>query len=178
MQMHCIHTFVLLHFLSFVFASTLPAYIPSRRDRLSFLHNDSLINARAVNAASTADLIKRDWRTTHRNLFATTIQIGGGWIAHYNALDFIGGNVHVAVEELADFYHQILELGAIVWANQPPQTQREASLGGITLLFQSNTPVISWEWIQGFLIDTVRNPIFLHVCLKPSVVYCTSTKLL
>ncbi len=163
MQVHHIHTFVLLHLLSVIFASTLPVYIPSRPDRLSLLHDSSLIDTKAVNTASTPKLIRRDWRDAHRNIFATTIYIGGGWVAHYNVLDFIGSNVHVAVEELTEFYYGILDLGAIVWANQPPQTQREASLGGITLLLQSNAPVISWEWIQGFLLDTVRQQ-FLFLC--------------
>jgi len=164
MQVHLTDTFVLLHLLSFVFASVLPPYVPSRRERLSSLQDDSLIDVKAVSAASTSDLSKRDWRDAHRNLFATTISIGGGWIAHYNVLDFIGSNVHIAVEELTEFYYEILDLGAIVWANQPPQTQREASLGGITLLLQSNSPVISWEWIQGFLHDTVRQH-FLFICV-------------
>lgn len=166
MQVHRIYTLVLLHFLSLVFASTLPAYIPSRRDRLSSSHYNSLIDTEAVNAASTINLVRRDWRDAHRNLFATTISIGGGWVAHYNVLDFVGTNVQVAVEELQEFYYQILDLGAIAWANQPPQGQREASLGGITLLLQSNAPVLNWEWIQGFLHDTVRQHCLLASVLE------------
>lgn len=164
--MHHIYTFVLLHLLNLVFASTLPAFIPSRRDRLSYLHDNNLIDTEAVDAASTIKLDRRDWRDVQRNIFSTMISIGGGWVAHYNALDFVGTNAHVAVKELEEFYLQILELGAIVWANQPPQTQREASLGGITLLLQSNAPVLSWEWIQGFLHDTVRQHCLLASVLE------------
>lgn len=163
MHVHFIHVFLLLPLLNLVFASTLPTHVSRRRDQLAFLHDVHLSDTEAIDAASTTSLIRRDWRDAHRNIFSTTITIGGGWVAHYNVLDCIGSNVQVAIEELQEFYHQILELGAMVWANQPPQRYREASLGGITLLLQSNAPVISWEWIQGFLHDTVRQPrLFAH----------------
>lgn len=164
MHVHFIHIFLLLPLLSLVFASTLPTHVSWRRDQLALLHDNHLGDTEAIDAASITSLIRRDWRDAHRNIFSTTIAIGGGWVAHYNILDFIGSNVQVAIEELQEFYHQILELGAMVWAHQPPQRYREASLGGITLLLQSNAPVISWEWIQGFLHDTVRQPrLFAHV---------------
>lgn len=99
-------------------------------------------------------LIKRDWRLA-RNIYQKVQEYAPGWQAHFNLLDVVVPNYHMAATQLEEFYAEILGNVGDVWASEPAKYVRQCSLGEISLSLRSNQP-IQWDWIQAFATDMVR----------------------
>ena len=122
----------------------------------SLLHDDSLMNLREETMVSVAGLNKRvsyDIEAIHHR-YNVALILGAGWIVRYNRFDWAFSNVIPPSNQLMRFYTEVLSLGGAVWAQQPPQNFRQASLGGITLTLRSVGP-ITWDFISWFLISAV-----------------------
>lgn len=109
-------------------------------DRESRTQINAVIQGGADVSALDPYLTKRDWRI-HLNLFAVTVGIGGRWTLQYHALDLIQAPGRPALSTLIQFYKDVLLIGRDDWANEPAQFYREASLGSLKLILQSNQPI-------------------------------------
>ncbi|KAI4189874.1 MAG: hypothetical protein LQ346_005037 [Caloplaca aetnensis] len=152
-------------------ASAVPRRLSSRHEQslsssLSAREHNSSIIARERDLPTAPALIARDWRLS-RNIFQTVQDYAPGWQAHFNLLDMVVPNYHVAAMKLEEFYAEILGTVGDVWASEPARYVRECSLGEISLSLRSNQP-IQWEWIQGFATDMVRFvlilPVWRYIC--------------
>ncbi|KAL8717775.1 MAG: hypothetical protein Q9225_005007, partial [Loekoesia sp. 1 TL-2023] len=133
-----LYTFTFVHLFHNVFASALPSHISSPDDSLS--HIPLLQNEGNLIDPNVA-LAKR-----------TEVQeyIGGGWSQHYDTLDMCNHEGDVARSEIVRFYNQILEAGERELSHLPPGTFRQATLGGIQLVFKGNQP-ITWGFMKMFI---------------------------
>ena len=136
----------------------------SRRSTLRHLppslsYDDSLMNLREESVVSVAGLNRRvsyDVAAMHDRLNVALV-LGAGWIVRYNRLDWAFSNVIPPSNELIRFYAEVLSLAGAVWAQEPAQNFRQASLGGITLTLWSTGP-ITWNFLNWFLISAVCPP--------------------
>ena len=114
------------------------------------------MNPREEAVASVAGLNKRVGYDIEaiRHRFNVALILGAGWIVKYNRLDWAFSNVNPPSNELIRFYAGVLSLAGAIWAQEPPQNFRQASLGGITLTLRSVDP-ITWDFISWFLVSAV-----------------------
>ncbi|KAL8902122.1 MAG: hypothetical protein Q9207_004871 [Kuettlingeria erythrocarpa] len=164
---YTIITVVAIQLIQSLDASAVPRRLSSRHDQslsssLSIPEHNSSIIAHEHDLPTAPALIARDWRLS-RNLFQRVQEYAPGWQAHFNLLDMIVPNYHMAATQLEAFYAEILGTVGDVWASEPAQYVRECSLGEITLSLRSNQG-IQWEWIQGFATDMVC---FMFIAISP-----------
>ena len=148
----------LIHLSSLSFASVLPGHpsLPSRQlSHTSLSIRETSIKAENYNLASSASLVKRDWRTEYRSIFIRAQRVGEGWTAHFNLLDMVQSNIDVAAHQLEYFYSAALQLVEDKSTQYPAQLTISVSIGGLKLSFRSHRP-IPWDWIQKYLTDLVR----------------------
>lgn len=60
----------------------------------------------------------------------------------------------MAANDLTQFYSAVLAVARVVWAPATPQTWRRAAVGGLILMFWSDSP-IPWEFLSAFLSTIV-----------------------
>lgn len=158
MQLDSTIFIVLIPLLSFTPAFVLPDHLSLRHKnetQLSLSQRSELINTDSHDRISNVNLIKRDWRNEHRNIFTMVQRYGEGWTAHFNLLDMVNSNVDVAAHQLEQFYRAVLSAVENYRTSRPAQFSWGASYGGLTLAFRSHRP-IPWDWIRQYLIDVVR----------------------
>ena len=99
-------------------------------------------------------LIQRDW---HPNAF-TIHNAYEHWSVHFNAFHNPANPLQtmIAANDLSLFYSATLAVARVVWAQGTPQRWRRASMGGLVLIFWSESP-IPWEWLNAFLMNIVSD---------------------
>ncbi len=109
----------------------------------------------------SSSLHPRDFHdTTHpNNNNAFTIHNSNNndqWSVRFNVFGNVANPLQatVAATELTQFYSAILALARVMWAQGRPQTWRRAAMGGLVLMFWSESP-IPWEFLSAFLTTIV-----------------------
>ncbi|KAI4228506.1 MAG: hypothetical protein LQ349_006542, partial [Xanthoria aureola] len=106
--------------------------------------------------APSSSLDPRDFHdTTHANNDnAFTIHNNNidQWSVRFNVFGNVANPLQatVAATELTQFYSAILAVARVMWAQGRPQTWRRAAMGGLVLMFWSESP-IPWEFLSAFL---------------------------
>lgn len=112
--------------------------------------------------ASSSSLNPRDFHdTTHvnnNNAFTIHNNINNNdqWSVRFNVFGNVANPLQatVAATELTQFYSAILAVARVMWAQGRPQTWRRAAMGGLVLMFWSESP-IPWEFLSAFLTTIV-----------------------
>ncbi|KAL8844013.1 MAG: hypothetical protein Q9176_001708 [Flavoplaca citrina] len=113
---------------------------------------------------TTSILVERDFHaTTNTNINAFTVHNPNDnehWSVRFRVFLNVANPLQatMAANDLTQFYSATLTLARVMWARGTPQTWRRAAMGGLVLLFRSDSP-IPWEFLSAFLttmIDRTR----------------------
>lgn len=109
---------------------------------------------------TTSVVVERDFHdTTNTNINAFTVQNPNDnehWSVRFSVFLNVANPLQatMAANDLTQFYSAILTMARVVWARGTPQTWRRAMMGGLVLMFQSDSP-IPWEFLSAFLTTMV-----------------------
>ncbi|CAO1599940.1 hypothetical protein XANCAGTX0491_003645 [Xanthoria calcicola] len=127
-------------------------------------HNNKINNNKLkAPPAPSSSLHPRDFHdTTHaNNNNAFTIHNNNNnneqWSVRFNVFGNVANPLQatVAATELTQFYSAILAVARVMWAQGRPQTWRRAAMGGLVLMFWSESP-IPWEFLSAFLTTIIE----------------------
>ncbi len=117
-------------------------------------------NDRIQALQTSSILIERDFHdTTGTNVNAFTVynpNDNDHWSVRFSVFLNAANPLQatMAAHDLTQFYSAILAMARVVWARETPQRWRRASMGGLLLLFWSDSP-IPWEFLSAFLTTMV-----------------------
>lgn len=105
----------------------------------------------SIDASNSAMILSKRVLTLNRDFFLVHYQLGLGWYCYYNILDTVRAVGDLPVQQMEYFFSTVLSLAGAVWANEPAENYREATMGEITLKLMSSDP-LPWDWIHDYLI--------------------------
>ena len=109
---------------------------------------------------TTSVLVERDFHdTTNTNTNAFAVHIPDDnehWSARFRVFLNVANPLQatMAANDLTQFYSVVLTMARVVWARGTPRTWRRAAMGGLVLMFHSDSP-IPWEFLSAFLTTMV-----------------------